>query len=81
MAASFALLYVELLPSCTLFQYHFERKRCNNISKHFKANTTNWFSDLVMKLEGNGPVERAGRQCTEAVNGLIELRFNTFINK
>ena len=34
-----------------------------------------------IQLEGNGPVERAGRQCTEAVNGLRELRFNTFINK
>ena len=33
------------------------------------------------KLESNGPVERAGRQCTEAVNGLRQLRFNTFINK
>ena len=37
-----------------------------------------WFD---AKLEGNGPVERAGRQCTEAVNGLRQLRFNTFINK
>ena len=23
------------------------------------------------ELEGNGPVERAGRQCTEAVNGSL----------